>query len=57
MLERSQDFGKLLGPDLAPEQFSAALTAGRRINAVKPGGQRALKAVLSSGEERLVAVR
>ena len=69
-----QRLRKLLGPDLAPEQFSAALTNGtsvnpvkvepaqalvadRRTNAVKPGGQRALKAALSSGEERLVAAR
>ena len=69
-----QRLRKLLGPDLAPEQFSAALTNGtsvnpvkvepaqalvadRRTNAVKPGGQRAMEVVLSSGEERLVAAR
>jgi len=67
-----QRLRKLLGPDLAPEQFSAALTKGTSVNPakVKPaqalavggrtntaelGGRHTLKAVLSNGEERLVA--
>ena len=67
-----QRLRKLLGPDLAPEQFSAALTKGTSVNPVKVkpaqalavggrtntaelGGRRTLKAVLSNGEERLVA--